>query len=135
MFRKDLKRRLEAIFDFKKSTFNAPSESYEQDTLFISVQNAKCSVKANREVAYVNGVITVFSQGDRLPYGFFKKRLQSASGDLTKPLMFEAETDDDQSPARLQNIHERRVPFVFLYDAQFDPSQGELTSLEFSTEG
>jgi hypothetical protein len=38
------------------------------------------------------------------------------------------------SPARLQNIAERRAAFVYLYSAQYDPDQGELTSLTFGDE-
>lgn len=135
MFRKELKRRFELIFGVKKTTFDAPSESYEQDTLFISIENAKTSVGSNTQRAYVNGAITLFSQDDRLPYGFFKKRIEQADKSLTKQLFFETEIDDNQSPARLVNIHERRCNFVFLYDSQYDPSQGALTDLELNMEG
>lgn len=134
MFRKDLLRRLEDIFGFEKTTFNDPGDTYEQDTLFVAIENVATRMsRANggRETARVTGRLVVFSQGDRLPYGFFMKALERADGDLKKPLFFSDEIDVTESPARLINLHERQISFVFLYDSQYDPNQGQLTSVEF----
>lgn len=136
MFRKDLQRRLEQIFGIEKTTFLAPSDEFEQDTMFIDVISSSprlSNASGGRETAKVSGTITVFSQDNRLPYGFFNKAIERADPELTNPLFFfDIDTDIGSSPARTQNIHERRVSFVFLYDAQYDPNRGELTSLEIT---
>ena len=134
MFRKELDRRLQAIFDFSKTTYLAPSESYEQDTLFIEIHRAlpNTSAASKTQRARVHGAIVVYSQGNRLPYGFFNKRLEQADPALRRGLMFyETDIDVADSPARLQNIHERRANFLFLYDSEYDPNQGSLTSVNF----
>lgn len=134
MFRKDLQRRLEAIFQIEKSTLLAPSLQFEQDTLFIQIDQANprvCSKDGGRETAKVVGSLTVFSQDNRMPFGFFTKAIERADPELTRPFLFlDIDVDLASSPARVQNIHERRTSFVFLYDSQYDPNRGALTSIE-----
>lgn len=134
MFKNDLQKRFERIFGFKKTTYLAPSDKFEQDTLFITVQTARTKVsdaEGGRETAKVTGFITVYSQDNRLPFGFFSKRINAADpSDTERLFFFDMEVDKADSPARLQNIHERSIGFVFLYDSQFDPDKGSLTSLE-----
>ncbi len=136
MFRKDLLRRLEAIFQFDKTTMLAASDAYEQDTLFVEILSSRSRVSGangGTETARVVGTLIVFSQEDRLPYGFFTKRIEQAAADLKAPLFFyDIDVDDVESPARLQNLHERRTSFLFLYDSQYDPDRGSLTSLTLS---
>lgn len=134
MFKKDLQDRLEKIFGLDKSTYLAPSTSFEQDTLFIQIDTASPRVtgmQSGRETAKVMGSLTVYSQANRLPFGFFNKAIERATPELTKPFFFyDIDVDLASSPAREQNIHERRTSFVFLYDAQYDPNRGELTDFE-----
>lgn len=136
MFKKDLLRRLEGIFGFEKTTMLAPDANYEQDTLFVELVSARTRVSGangGTETARVTGTLVVFSQDDRLPYGFFSKRIEQAAPDLTKPFFFfDIDVDDVESPARLQNLHERRTSFIFLYDAQYDPDRGTITTLTLS---
>lgn len=136
MFRADLKRRLEGIFDFEKTTYNAVSEEYEQDTLFIEIAYSRSRVSGKdggRETARVGGTIVVYSQDNRLTYGFFIKRIEQAAAELKAPLFFyDIDVDDPASPAREINIHERRTSFVFLYDSQYDPDKGSLTELDLT---
>lgn len=136
MFRNDLKRRLCAIFEVKNTTYDAPSDSYEQDTLFIHVSKSTTRVsdqKKGRQTAKVEGTLTMYSQDNRLPFGFFNKRIENAEHQYTDNLFFfDIDVDVETSEARMQNIHERRVGFIFLYDDQYDPERGQLTSVEFS---
>lgn len=133
MFRNDLLRRLEKIFGLKKTVYWKASESHEQDTLFVTVLDARprmSSGQGGRETAVVNGLITVYSQDNRLPYGFFSKAIERAAADVVKPFFFfDIDVDLQNSPARQHNIHERQASFVFLYDAQYDPNRGELSQL------
>ncbi len=132
MFRSDLKEKLSKIFGMQKTTFDAPSESHEQDSLFIEIEECQSRTGEGSASARVTGSIVVFSQDNKLPYGFFNKRLQQAKPEHTKDLFFfDIDVDALNSPARIQNISERRAKFVYLYSAQYDPNQGSLTSLEF----
>lgn len=128
--------KLSDIFGFKKTTYNAPSinsttGTFEQDTLFIEVDRCTSSTKEGKATAKVEGSFIVFSQIEKLPFGYFNKRIQNSDHELTKQFFFhEIDLNPANSPARLQNITERRVRFIYLYSAQYDPEHGELTSLE-----
>lgn len=138
MFKADLKARFERMFGIKKVTFDAPDmDAPEQDTLFIEILTcaARMSDKdGGRQTARVVGAAIVFSQSSRLAYGFFKKRIEQALPADKAALFFEPEQDIPNSPARIVNIHERRLPFLFLYDSQYDPDKGLLTSITTSLE-
>lgn len=131
MFRSDLKNRLEKIFGFKKTTFSVPSDSFEQDTLFIEISECRSKAGFGHATAYVTGTLIVYSQDDKLPFGYFNKRIQKASPELTAPLFFfDIDINNVSSGARIQNISERRTRFVFLYSEQYDPNQGSMTSID-----
>ena len=133
MFRNDLKTKLENIFGFKKTTYDAPSDQFEQDVLFISISNCFGRISGESALMKIAGSITVYSQDDKLPYGFFQRKLEKADPEYSKDLFFtNFDTDLDNSPARTMNIHERKCDFVFLYKQQVDPNKGKLTSLEIS---
>ena len=133
MFRKSLQEKLENIFGIKKTTFDAPSDQFEQDVLFIGIQNCFGRISGINSHLKIAGSITLYSQVDKLPYGFFQRRIEKAAFEDKKDLFFlNIDTDLENSPARMQNIHERRCDFVFLYSQQLDPNKGEITSLEIS---
>lgn len=132
MFRAEMERKLKNIFGFSKNTFNAPGEAYEQDTLFIEVGDAKSRAGQGDVSSKVSGFLTVYSQNNKLQFGFFQKKIQQAKLEDTKNFFFyNFDEDVASSPARIQNINERRVRFIYLYDAQYDPDQGELTGTTF----
>lgn len=136
MFRAELQSKLSTIFGMRKTTFDAPTTdssdgSFEQDTLFIEVNECTSRVTEGRAYARVLGSLVVFSQVNKMPFGFFNKRIQQADHSLTKDLFFfDIDLNPANSPARFQNITERRLRFVYLYSAQYDPAQGSITSLE-----
>ena len=81
--------------------------------------------------------MVIFAKGadTRLPFGFFAKRIENADPELTKNFFFfDLDANALNSPARLQDISEIRGRFVFLYSAEYDPNQGELTSIELGDE-
>jgi hypothetical protein len=131
MFREELQEKLSKIFGFRKTTFDAPSDEYEQDTLFIEVQESFSRATNGKVLGKVTGSLVVYSQNNKLPYGFFAKRLTLADSALTRDLfLFDIDTDIASSPARIQNINERRSRFVYLFRTDFDPSHGEMTSMD-----
>lgn len=131
MFRKEMQAKLSRIFGLRKTTFDAYSDSFEQDTLFIQVLEANSRATTKNQTARVTGTLIVFSQMDKMPYGYFAKKIEQASGDDTKDFFFyDIDVSPANSPARVQNISERRVSFVYLYKAQYDPEHGTITSVE-----
>lgn len=131
MFEAELKERLERIFDFKKTRFDDPGESLEQECLFINVESARCDIKDGQEGALVRGQGYVYANFDKLPYGYFNKKLRNASiGDLQKFFFHEI----DHNSGVTNNIVRRSFRFVFYYKAQYDPRIGRITSVEFQEE-
>lgn len=128
--------KLSRIFGMRKTTFDAPSVnsttgSFEQDTLFIEVSECNSRVTAGMQYAKVLGSLVVFSQFDKMPFGFFNKKIEQADIDDKKEFFFfDIDLNPASSPARFQNIAERRVRFVYLYAGQYDPEHGSLTSVE-----
>lgn len=128
MFTADLERRLKGIFDVKRVRFEAPSESREQDTLFVEIDESRTAVTAGRESARVSGTLTMFSQREKLPYGYFSKCIERSASDLTRPLIFSLAEANEET---FQNLTTRSLGFTFLYSAQYDPNHGELTQVHF----
>ncbi len=127
--------KLSQIFGLRKTTYNQPLMSnegtFEQETLFIQVEDCKSRATFGRSYAQVLGTLIVFAQMDKMPFGYFNKRIQLASAELTRQFFFfDIDQNPPNSPARVQNISERRVRFVYLYSAEYDPNHGELTDLE-----
>jgi hypothetical protein len=134
VFNKSLQSKLERIFGFKKTTFDAPSDSYEQDTLFIEVEKASSRIFDGLALCKVDGTLIVYSQANKLPFGYFNKALSKAAAQDVKDFFFyDVDVDVASSPARLQNIHERRIRFVFFYKEQYDPNKGQLNTLNLES--
>lgn len=130
MFKKSLQKKLESIFQFKKTTFDAPSDSFEQDTLFIEIDKATPRISTGVAYCKAEGTLIVFSQANKLPFGYFNKAIERALPDDVRDLFFyEIDVDIAGSASRTQNIHERRVKFIYLYKEQYDPNQGQLNTL------
>lgn len=130
MFRAELSRKLSEIFGIRNVSFDAHSDSFEQDTLFIEIEHSHARATETTIHAKVMGSLVIFSQLDKLPYGFFNKKIQSASHALTKDLYFyEIDVSPPNSPARSYNLSERRTRFIYLFSTQYDPAQGALTSI------
>jgi hypothetical protein len=136
MFKADLLSKFQRVFGVNKTTFDAPDYAApEQDSLFIEISDVKPRMSGKdggRATCVVAGAAIIFSQSNRLPFGFFAKRVEQADIADTKNFIFEREVDVANSPARVMNLHERRMGFTFLFDTQYDPDRGELTSVTFT---
>ncbi len=127
MFKKSLEDKLKRIFDLPGVTFDIPSESQEQEGAFVLVDLSKNRIRDGKEIAYVKGKIKVFSNSDKLPYGYFSKKIKEAKNEDTSQLIF---FDLEENQGTFTNISERTLSFVYLYEAQYDPEQGTITSLD-----
>lgn len=128
MFKARLKSTLQQIFGIPKVSYDLPGESREQDCLFVDIQSSNASVKKTREVASVRGTILMYSSNDKLPFGFFSKKINQADPELTYDICF---FNIDENTRTFQNIVERRCNFLYLYSNDYDPEGGEITSVEF----
>lgn len=131
MFEKALEQNLRSIFGIKKITFDAPSESNEQDVLFIEISVSNNTIKDGEQIARVAGKLTMFSQNDKLPFGFFSKKIHEAKTSWTKPFFFH---DMEENSNRYANICERRVGFVYFFNSQYDPDLGTMNSITLQTQ-
>ena len=95
----------------------------------MNITDSRARVSNNSERARVNGEIVIFANADKMPFGFFSKKINQADPRLTKDLFFH---NMDQNERRYQNIVERRCEFVFLYHGDYNPAKGEITSIEFA---
>lgn len=128
MFEATLSAQLKKIFDFDKVTFDMPGESQEQEGVFIQVESSQTRVKDGRQTARVNGKIHVFAPSNKLPYGYFSKCIDAASAADKQGLFFYA---FEENKGTYRNICERSLSFVYLFDSQFDPALGSITSVQF----
>jgi hypothetical protein len=131
VFRKELKEKLIEIFGMPVS-FDNPSDSYEQDKLFVEVVDCKTRPSGKNIYAKVTGDIAIFAQREKMPYGFFAKKIEKASFEMKQNLhFFTIDREEANSEAKLMNISERRASFVFLYQTQYDPAKGEINEVSF----
>ncbi len=119
-----LAEKLRQIFQVDRVTFDAPSESAEQNTLFVQVEKAHSNITAKTHIARVNGRITMFSTAEALPYGFFAKQIEDAK-DKADFFFY----DFDQSTQHSVNLVERSVSFVFFFKGQYDPEVGIINDI------
>lgn len=129
MFEKRLAEQIGKILDMGKVSFDAPSESQEQEGVFIQVSRARTRVKAARQIAHVVGVIRVFAASNKLPYGYFAKKIEDAPADLKRGLFF---YDFEENAGKYRNIVERSVSFQYLFDSQYDPAIGTISTVNLS---
>lgn len=129
MFEKTLVAQLKRIFEFDKVTFDQPSESQEQEAIFIDVKSAHSRVKDAREIAKVTGTLRVFAQLDKLPFGYFSKCIDKADPADKRGLFF---FNFEENKGTYRNIVERSMEFLYLFDSQYDPALGTLTEVNLS---
>lgn len=129
MFEKALKAKLIEIFDIERASFDMPSESLEQEVLFIEVETARNRINDGVKTSRVEGNVKVFVNADKFPFGYFTKQIDKAKASLTADIFF---FNIEDSKKIYKNIVERSFSFVYFYKDQYDPRQGTITSIEFS---
>jgi hypothetical protein len=128
VFERDLKAKLERIFDLGKVSFDHPGESKEQQGLFVQINTADVRIRDAREVGKALGVIHCFANSDKLPYGYFAKKISEADPEDTRGFFFGPE----ENVGSFRNIAERKFDFTYLFDSQYDPAIGTITSVNLS---
>jgi len=131
VFEAKLKQTLERIFQIKAS-FDQPSSAKEQEKLFIEIEDAKVNPKDGRIVAMVTGNCQMFGNNEKLPFGFFSKKIDKADNVDTFPFFF---FDLEQNTRLFQNIVQRGFSFVYFFDSQYDPEIGTITDVNITDQG
>lgn len=126
MFEKALKDNLERIFKVKKLTYDLPGESNEQECMFIEVTNSVGKKSSKVFKSKVTGKIAIFANSDKIPYGFFEKKIQEASKQDVAPFYF---YDFTENTGKYRNIVERTMSFIYFFSGQYDPETGSITSV------
>lgn len=129
MIEKDLTDRLTRIFRLKKVTFDTPSESAEQDTMFVQIETSRTHAKEGVFSARVNGRLRIFTSNSKMPLGFFVKSIEEASPADVVPFFF---FNLEESSGRYANLVERSASFVFFFNGQYKPDAGTINSINFS---
>jgi len=73
----------------------------------------------------------IFANLEKMPYGFFAKRINEADPDDIVDFFFH---DIEENSGYYKDIVERAASFVFFFDSQYDPSKGTITSIDLETE-
>lgn len=129
MFEKELSDKLKAIFKLKKVTFDAVSESREQECGFVGISMARGSIREKKQLCRVEGTLTVYGNADKLTYGFFAKRIDEAAQHDKAGFFF---LDIEENASMIQNVIERSISFVYFFRGPYDPDVGTLNELTVS---
>lgn len=128
MVEKELSDRFKRIFKMKNVRFSMPGNDFEQECIFIDVQKSICrAAYSEKKTSYrVTGQCFIHAEQGKMPIGFLAKSIAEANFCDTKDLMF---FNIETSKPAFANIDERSFGFVFLFVEQYDPDQGQLTSV------
>ncbi len=131
MFEKTLEASLKEIFGVKKVTYDQPGENEEQECIFIEVEKSRNNVKDKKFIAQVNGTLTIVGNSDKMPYGFFSKKIDEAKPEVKRNLAF---FNFERNSRVFRNIVQRTVDFTYFFSGQFDPNLGNITSVTINLE-
>lgn len=131
MFEKELAEIFKRIFAYSKVTYQEPGEAREQDCLFIEIESAIHSVAGGMIHSRVMGNCRVFAHQEKIPMGYFSKRIALADPEDTANLFF---YDIDANVKLYQSLVQRSFSFLFLFSGQFDSALGTITSIETEVE-
>lgn len=127
MFEKPLEEKFKRIFDVKKVSYDQPSDSEEQDTIFINIETSKNTIKDTAQISRVIGQGIIFGQANKLKFGFLSKKI-AASIEDTKLLYF---YDIEENDKLFNNVVQRSFSFVYFFNSQYDPDKGTIEQIDF----
>jgi hypothetical protein len=133
---KELKDKLQRIFDLKRASYDQPSLSdagvpvTEQQCLFIDVETPKFTVKDGRAVGRISGRGMVLAPNDKLTFGYFALKLKKAKYADTKDFYF---FELDQNAKVIGNVVSRTFGFIYFFNSELDPNIGNIDSASITT--
>lgn len=118
---------LKRIFDLDAVRFEMPTETQEQEVIFVNVVKSINKITQARALAMVSGSIMIFSDLHKMPYGYLSKKIAEADPDDTKNFFF---SDFEENKSGFPTIAERSMSFVYFFDSQYNPDVGTITSID-----
>jgi hypothetical protein len=128
MFEADLKASLKSIFQLKRVTMDNMGDAVEQDILFINVENPRVRVVDGMVKARVTGECKIYSTAERMPFGYFAKKIKEADKDLTIDFFF---SEIEENKKVYVNLVEKSFRFIWFWSKQYDPDLGVINEIEF----
>ena len=122
---KQMQSQLHSIFDLPVS-FQKPSDAQEQEGVFIEIERSVNRIKDAREIARVTGKISIFAYTKKLPIGYLSKHIARANPSDTQGFFFH---EFEENKGTFLDIAERGASFVYLFNGQYDPDIGTITSI------
>lgn len=129
MFEKTLQDKFKKIFGVSKVTYDQPSDSKEQECIFVEIESSKNVIKSGRALAMVTGSGMMFGNAEKLPFGFFSKAIKNADDEDTRDIFF---LDLENNSRVFRNIVQRGFSFIYFFDSQYDPKVGSITSVDIT---
>ena len=127
MYENSLKTIFQKIFEVKKVSYDEPDGyAMEQDVLFIEIESSRNRIKSGKATAYVEGRAFIYGQNNKIPFGFFSKKLHEAEAKYTKSLFL---NNFEENKKSYQNLVERSFSFVYFFSGQYDPDTGNITDI------
>jgi hypothetical protein len=112
-------------------SFDLPGESKEQEGVFVQVERSRNTIKEKQSIALVTGKIIVYANADKLPFGYFAKKIQEAAPADTKDLFF---YDIEENAGTYKNIAERSMSFTYFFNSQYNPERGVMNEVTNTVE-
>ena len=128
MFNKNLEEKLINIFGISRVSFAEPSAENEQNVLFVNITNCKTSFAAKNIYFEVRGGITLYSINERLPFGYFQRKIELAKKEDAERFFFYNIEENLQYGGQV-GLTERTCDFVFTYSTDFNPNRGEINEI------
>jgi hypothetical protein len=129
---KSLEEKFKKIFEVNKVTFANPSkEVKEQECIFVDIDQTRTRQKDKKIIARVTGKINIYGNSDKMPLGWFDKKLIEADPADKADLAF---FDIEMNTKYYQNLVQRTASFVYFFSSQYDPNVGSITSMTISVE-
>ena len=129
MMEKTLTEKLKRIFEMKV-TLDVPSESKEQEAVFVQIERNKSTIRDQLEIGEVSGRLFVFASNAKLPFGYIAKQIAKADTEDTKDIFF---FDVEKNLGTFSSISERSVGFIYFHRAQYNPERGTMSDVQLIT--
>lgn len=128
MFEKALQEKFKKVFGLDNVRWERPSESNEQEAVFIEVDTPQIRIRDGIQQARVQGRALVFVRGAKMPFGYFQKCIALHPDDCKDIAFFNI----DANVKTYFDLVQRSFEFTYFFSSQYDPEIGTLTEVTFS---
>lgn len=131
MFEKDLQDKLRRIFRIERVTFDTPSETNEQEGIFIRIDTARNKIHNKKQTAKAQGAIRIYANNEKMPFGYLTKMLEMAAPADKRDIVF---TALEENVGTYRNLVERSASFIYFFSGEYNPTVGHLEQVTVDIE-